>query len=233
MNVVRSIASALFLLFVTTLATPAMAQEDGEKAGIHYIMFKMDEELMSDISISVNDRNFLNGYSESPVFPMSLVDSVKEYLEYITEEVIGVPTECVYKVNKKGKEVTSLGMNGELEGMPVALLKGARTRHSELDYFVRIDVNITGQGGRWTINPTDVRFKLKPTVTLKITQFDLEGKVMFSEKLKVKEFGRLRSREVTSGDSRVSVRKSAILYPEDIYEMMMVVGGQYIETYKR
>ena len=232
MNTIQSIASALLLLMVT-LATPAMAQEDVEKAGIHYIIFKMDEELMSDISISVNDRSFLNGYSESPVFPMSLVDSVKDYLEYITEEVIGVPAECVYKVNKKGKEVTSLGMNGELEGMPVALLKGARTRHSDLDYLVRIDVNITGRGGKWTINPKDVRFKLKPTITLKITQFDSEGKVLFSEKLKVKEFGRLRTREVTSGDGRVTVRKSEILYPEDIYEMLLVAGSQYLETYKR
>lgn len=233
MNIIQSIASVLLLLFVTMFATPVMAQEDGEKAGIHYIMFKMDEELMSDISISVNDRSFLNGYSESPVFPMSLVDSVKDYLEYVAEEVLGVPTECVYKVNNKGKEVTSHGMNGELEGMPVALLKAARNRHTDLDYFVRIDVNITGRGGKWTINPKDVRFKLKPTVTLKITQFDSEGKVMFSEKLKVKEFGKLRTREVTSGDGRVTVRKSEILYPEDIYEMLLVVGGQYIETYKR
>ena len=102
MNTIQSIASALLLLFATILATPVMAQEDGEKAGIHYIMFKMDEELMSDISISVNDRSFLNGYSESPVFPMSLVDSVKDYLEHVAEEVLGVPAECVYKVNKKG-----------------------------------------------------------------------------------------------------------------------------------
>ena len=233
MNTIQYIVSALLLLFVMMSTTPAMAQEDGEEAGIHYIMFKMDEELMSDISISVNDRNFLNGYSESPVFPMSLIDSVKEYLEYVTEEVIGVPTECVYKVNRRGKEVTSLGMNGELEGMPVDLLKAARNRHIDLDYFVRIDVNITGRGGKWTINPKDVRFKLKPTITLKITQFDSEGKVMFSEKLKVKEFGRLRTREVTSRDGRVTVRKSEILYPEDVYEMLLVVGGQYIEAYKR
>ena len=233
MNTIQYIVSALLLLFVMMSATPAMAQEDGEEAGIHYIMFKMDEELMSDISISVNDRNFLNGYSESPIFPMSLIDSVKEYLEYVTEEVIGVPTECVYKVNRRGKEVTSLGMNGELEGMPVDLLKAARKRHSDLDYFVRIDVNITGRGGKWTINPKDVRFKLKPTITLKITQFDSEGKVMFSDKLKVKEFGRLRTREVTSRDGRVTVRKSEILYPEDVYEMLLVVGGQYIEAYKR
>ena len=233
MNTIQYIVSALLLLFVMMSATPAMAQEDGEEAGIHYIMFKMDEELMSDISISVNDRNFLNGYSESPVFPMSLIDSVKEYLEYVTEEVIGVPTECVYKVNRRGKEVTSLGMNGELEGMPVDLLKAARNRHSDLDYFVRIDVNITGRGGKWTINPKDVRFKLKPTITLKITQFDSEGKVMFSDKLKVKEFGRLRTREVTSRDGQVTVRKSEILYPEDVYEMLLVVGGQYIEAYKR
>ena len=41
----QSIASVLLLLFVTMFAT-VMAQEDGEKAGIHYIMFKMDEELM-------------------------------------------------------------------------------------------------------------------------------------------------------------------------------------------
>ena len=56
---------------------------------------------------------------------------------------------------------------------------------------------------------------------------------MFSEKLKVKEFGRLRTREVTSRDGRVTVRKSEILYPEDVYEMLLVVGGQYIEAYKR
>ena len=62
MNTIQPIATALLLLFATILVTPVMAQEDGEKTGIHYIMFKMDEELMSDISISVNDRNFLNGY---------------------------------------------------------------------------------------------------------------------------------------------------------------------------
>ena len=68
MNGIQSIASALLLLFVTMFATPVMAQEDGEKAGIHYIMFKMDEELMSDISISVNDRSFLKPLLFPPKF---------------------------------------------------------------------------------------------------------------------------------------------------------------------
>ena len=49
MNGIQSIASALLLLFVTMFASPVMAQEDGEKAGIHYVMFKMDEELMSAV----------------------------------------------------------------------------------------------------------------------------------------------------------------------------------------
>ena len=116
--------------------------------------------------------------------------------------------------------------------MPVDLLKSARKQHKDLDYFIRINISITGRGGSWTVNPRDVKFKLRPTVTMRLTQYDKAGKTLFSERLKVKEFGKLKSRKITSSDDRVTVRKSEILYPEDVYEMLLAVTREFIINYQ-
>ena len=222
----------IVLAIILTYSQATFAQNESDKAGIFFISFNMDEDLMNDITVTVNDRAFLNSFSEAPIFPEAIIDSIKILFEDVTEKVLGTPSSCVYKTNKKGKQVVTLGMNGDLEGMPVDLLKSARKQHKDLDYFVRININITGRGGSWTVNPRDVKFKLRPTVTMRMTQYDKAGKTLFSERLKVKEFGKLKSRKITSSDDRISVRKSEILYPEDVYEMLLAVTREFIINYQ-
>lgn len=196
-------------------------------AGIFYISFRMDEELMNDLTVSFNERKFLSGYSEKPVFPEELIDSVRMNIERTVSAMIDAEAKCIYKQNKKGNDITTLGMNGELEAMPVDTRKNAMNNH-ERNYYVRVDVNITGRGGMAITLPDGKRSRLKPAISLTITAFDEVGNKFYDKTTKLKEFGVLKSKEETSSDGSVTVRKAEILYPEDVYQMLVQVSTAFI-----
>lgn len=219
----KNLSIILFSL-VTLISAQIYAQSS---AGIFYISFRMDEELMNDLSVSFNDRNFLSGYSEKPAFPESLIDSVKLSIESTVSEALKSKAACIYKLNKKGNNVTTLGMNGELEGMPVDTKKNAM-KMNEKNYYVRVDINVTGKGGVSVTLPDGKRSKLKPAISLNISAFDELGNKVYDEKSKLSEFGVLKAREDSSADGSVTVRKAEILYPEDIYQMLNQVSAQFL-----
>ncbi len=212
------------LLFALIFVVNVSAQTT---ASIFYISFRMDEELTNDLSISFNDRKFLSGYSEKPIFPEALIDSVKLTIEQTVSEILKAEARCVYKQNKKGENITTIGMGGELEGMPVDTKKNAMNSH-ESNYYVRVDVNVMGRGGMAVTLPDGKRSRLKPVISLTITAFDELGNKFYDETTKLKEFGTLKSKEETSSDGSVTVRKAEILFPEDIYAMLEMVSSSFI-----
>ena len=219
----KKIALLFIALFTVGLS---FSQDD---ASIFYISFRMDEDLTNDLEVSFNERQFMSGYSEKPVFPENLIDSVKLIIERAVSSGLNAKAVCIYKLNKKGEPISTLGMGGELEGMPVNTKKKAILQ-SESAYYVRVDVNIIGRGGVSVGLPDGKRSRLKPAITFSVSAFDKNGKNVFKKSIKVKEFGVLKSKEVTSTDGSVSVRKAEILYPEDIIAMLRIATHEFLQV---
>lgn len=211
------------LLFIASFAILSSLNvsfaQDEKTAGIYYISFRMDEELVNEIEVSYNERKVLTGYSEKTAFPQALIDSIKISIEDAVSTVLTSDVSCVYKLNRKGDTITTLGMGGELENMPVDKKKSAMELH-DVDQYVRVDINYQATGGTKIDLPDGKRSKVKPMLTFSVKAFDKEGNKTFDESVKLKEFAPLHSIERTTADGEITTRKSEVLYPEDIYQML-------------
>jgi len=214
-----------FILFLSffILTNLALSQQKG---GIYYISFRLDELLTNDVKVTFNDNKFFSSYSEAPIFPEGLVDSIKIAIEDKMSEKLNANVNCIYSKNKNGKTITTIGLAGELEGMPVNS-KSAAIKSNERDIYIRFDVNITSSGGYTITLANNSKSKYRPKLSIRAVAFDSSGKKIFSAKKTTKDFGKLRSKERTSADGSVTVRKAQILYPEDIYLMFTQALGQF------
>lgn len=233
--------SWLFLLSSFCLFSGSQLAAQSDSAAIYKIAFRMDRDLVSTVQISANHRSFLNGYSSSPTFPEDLIDSVRTYVVHMVEEVTGHDSKIVYKRNKEGEPLTTIGIGPtlgsgdlsiQLEGMPVAGRKATRKRNPSIQYFVEVNIDAYASGGvSWSFLDTRKHMRYKPKIKIEIKEYDSKGKKVFSEKLTIKDFQGMRAREITTKDGKFSVRKGDVLYPEDIYEMFLVAGGRFIEKH--
>ena len=213
------------VIFLMTLIFPLFLSAQ-KSAGIYYISFRLDELLTNDVKVTFNDRKFFSAYSESPIFPEELVDSIKVAIERKMSEKLDAKVICVYRMNKNNKAITTNGLAGELEGMPVNS-KGAALKSNEKEIYVRFNVIIKSSGGLTVTLGNNSRSKYKPMVFMQAAAYDAGGKKIFAQKKSVKDFGKLRSIENTSADGSVTVRKSEILYPEDIYQIFLISLSQF------
>ena len=123
----------------------ANGRANEKTTGIFQIYVSISEELTTEFKAKNNNRTVLNGYSESAIFPDNLLDSVRTITEVLLSEKLDSKAECTYKTNKKGKNVTTVGANNELEGMPINTFKNALTQ-SEFDQYVKVSVQYEGNG---------------------------------------------------------------------------------------
>ncbi len=212
---IKTLLSALLLIAFAASAGTALAQEAaaGPRAGIYWIYVHMAPALTTEYSAEVTDRKVMNRYSESAIFPDALLDSVRVTAETLCSAKLGMPVECIYKLNKKGAPITTVGANNELEGMPVNTLKGAMAG-ATYDRYVRIDV-IMNTGGRAIRLGPDKFSRIKPIVTATIRVADAQGNEVFKNKVTLKDLSALRSVERTRGN--VIRTHSETLGPEDIF----------------
>lgn len=192
-----------------------------ETAGIYYISFRIDDELRNELEATHKERKFFSSYSEQAHFPEELINEMKDSIEASISKVLNADASCIYSLNRKGDTIYTLGMNGELEGMPVQRKGKAMNTHSR-DIYVRVDVSIVSNGGISVELPNGTRSRLKPMITYMVTAFDGQGKRFFREKVKLKDFGVLKSVERDSGNGNWRIKESDVLHPEDIYQMFLM-----------
>ena len=210
----KVLATALLLLPLLHGATEARAQDPATPgAGIYWLYVHMAPELTTEYSVEVTDRKVLSGYSESAIFPDALLDSVRATAEALCAAKLGMPVDCIYKLNKKGEPITTVGANNELEGMPTNTFKGAVASAARQRY-IRIDV-MMNTGGKAIVLGPDTYSRIKPIVTATITVSDADGKEVFKHKVTLKDLSELRSVARTRGNRIVTT--SETLGPEDIY----------------
>ena len=210
----KVLATALLLLTLGHDAMEARAQDPAtQDAGIYWLYVHMAPELTTEYAVEVTDRKVLSGYSESAIFPDALLDSVRVTAEALCAAKLGMKVDCIYKLNKKGERITTVGANNELERMPSNTFKGAvasAARHR----YIRIDVMMS-TGGKAIVLGPDTYSKIKPIVTATIKVDDAAGNEVFKNKVTLKDLSDLRSVERTRGN--LVVTRSETLGPEDIF----------------
>jgi hypothetical protein len=210
-----------FILTISLGIGISFGQGDKKSTGIYNLYINISEELTTEFKATDNSRNFLNGYSESAIFPDNLLDSVRTITEVMLSEKLDSKVSCTYKTNKKGKKISTVGANNELEGMPTNTFKNALTQ-SKFEQYAKVSVSYT-TGGTSIDFGFSKRSKVKPKVSITIVVFDRDKNEVWKGKANIKDFGKLRQVSRTRGD--VTVKKSETLTPEDIfmmYEMVLI-----------
>lgn len=215
--------------FLLTLTLFISIISFGQKeAGIFYISFQVDEDLRNELEASHKERNFLSGYSERPHFPEELIDEMKDTIAHSVGKVLSADAECIYKKNRKGDTVYTIGLGDELEGMPVDRKKKA-IEASPKDVYVRVDIYIRSSGGVSVGLPNGTKSRLKPMIKYVLKAYNKDGKKIYKEKVKVKDFGVLKSTERDSNNGQWRVKESEILHPEDVYSMLLKAIDKFEE----
>jgi hypothetical protein len=193
-------------------------------AGIYKIRFIIDQDLTNEVRIKVAGETTPDRFNVTRTFPNNLIDSIHNVITKTVAKQLSANALIFYKKNRKGQEIKSYGSSTSLEGMPRNRLKKA-ILVEEKDYYVRVRINYSARGGIGTSFLGTTVTNIRPVVTIKIVAFNVEKKRVYSKKVRVKDFSRLRAVENTIGS--VSVRRSEVISPVEIYQMLQRTLEEY------
>jgi hypothetical protein len=193
-------------------------------AGIYKIRFIIDQDLTNEVRIKVAGETTPDRFNVTRTFPNNLIDSIHNVITKTVAKQLSANALIFYKKNRKGQDIKSYGSSTSLEGMPRNRLKKAILAE-EKDYYVRVRINYSARGGIGTSFLGTTVTNIRPVVTIKIVAFNVEKKRVYSKKVRVKDFSRLRAVENTIGS--VSVRRSEVISPIEIYQMLQRTVEEY------
>jgi hypothetical protein len=193
-------------------------------AGIYKIRFIIDQDLTNEVRIKVAGETTPDRFNLTRTFPNNLIDSIHNVITKTVAKQLSANALIFYKKNRKGQDIKSYGSSTSLEGMPRNRLKKA-ILVEEKDYYVRVRINYSARGGIGTSFLGTTVTNIRPVVTIKIVAFNVEKKRVYSKKVRVKDFSRLRAVENTIGS--VSVRRSEVISPVEIYQMLQRTLEEY------
>jgi hypothetical protein len=193
-------------------------------AGIYKIRFIIDQDLTNEVRIKVAGETTPDRFNVTRTFPTNLIDSIHNVITKTVAKQLSANASIFYKKNRKGQDIKSYGSSTSLEGMPRNRLKKAILAE-EKDYYVRVKINYSARGGIGTSFLGTTVTNIRPVVTIKIVAFNVEKKRVYSKKVRVKDFSRLRAVENTIGS--VSVRRSEVISPVEIYQMLQRTVEEY------
>jgi len=193
-------------------------------AGIYKIRFVIDQDLTNEVRVRVAGETTSDRFNLLRTFPDNLIDSINTVITKAVAKQLSANTTIFYKKNRRGQDVKTFGSSTTLEGMPRNRLKKA-VLAEEKDYYARVRVNYSARGGVGTTFLGTTVTNIRPVVTMKIVAFDVEKKRVYSKKVRVRDFSRLRAVENTIGS--VSIRRSEVLSPMEIYLMLTRTVEEY------
>lgn len=220
---IKGILVTLFSIIVSI----GFAQKE---AGIFYISMHIDEDLEKELELTHKERNFLSGYSSSPHFPGSLIEKMRDSIAESVGKVLNADAECIYSTNRKGDTVYTIGLGDELEGMPVERKNKAIKTHDK-DVYVRLNIYVKSSGGVSVGLPNGTHSRLKPMIKYILVAYDKDGGKIYKEKVKLKDFGTLKSIEKDSKNEKWRVKESEVLQPEDVYSMLLKAIEKFEKEY--
>ncbi len=205
-------------LFIIALLFAAAATS-AQSGAIYQFSFNIDPLLTEYLKVEDKSRNWLPEYSESETMPNQLIDSIKIKTEEAFAKKLNMPVKLCYHKNKKGKEISSVGDFGNLEGLPTNTFNGAINDCPQNSHYIYLGVQIYSSGGS-SITMVSTKTKLKPRLQITIKVVDENKNEIWKKSIAVNDFSKIRSQ--TWYHNSVEVTKSEVLSPYDIYTMYLM-----------
>jgi hypothetical protein len=205
-----------FLLLVVqcVLIFQSFAQSS---AGIYSIRFSVDRRLVNPVQITsggnINQQGGLNRIRLSD----ANIDSIKAIVTRTVSAELNANSECVFRKNRKGRDIRTFDGGNVVRGMPVSSKKQA-IHNFDKDYYVLVRVSYSISSGLSLVNPILGTSRYRPLVFIQITAFNSEKKRVYSKNVSVRDFDKLQSFQYTVNG--VTVRNAEILQPQQIMEML-------------
>jgi hypothetical protein len=210
-----------YLILGSSISINLFAQNT---AGIYKTRFSIDQDLTNEVRVKVAGETTPDRFNLTRTFPANLIDSINSVITKVVAKQLSANASIFYKKNRKGQDIKSFGSSTSLQGMPRNRLKKAILAE-EKDYYVRVRINYSARGGIGTSFLGTTVSNVRPVVTMKIVAFNVEKKRVYSKKVRVRDFSRLRAVESTIGS--VSIRRSEVLLPMEIYRMLERTVEEY------
>jgi hypothetical protein len=148
---------------LTSTTNSVSSQKDDKTSAALY-------DLSVNVSSELTTQGSIGAISWSSNIPVEQIERMKKFAESKCSEKVDAETRCIYKLNKKGEELSTLG-NGNIAGMPVNSFKNA-VQNNEEDLFVSIQIHITNDGK--PIKVGKKKSKIQPKASGLIRVFDRE-----------------------------------------------------------
>ncbi|PHR22267.1 MAG: hypothetical protein COA38_18260 [Fluviicola sp.] len=155
-----------------TTTNELLDEKEKKEAAIYAVNIKIAPELTTEGS--------LGSVSWSKSLSEEQINSIIKMFETKCAEKFNANTVCIYKKNKKGKELKSIGGSGRLSGMPVNTFKKAALDNKK-DLFIKIDIYITNDGKPVMVG--NKKSVIKPRVVAYIKVFDKDKNEIYSHKI--------------------------------------------------
>lgn len=198
-------------IIILLLPTITTISAQNKSAGIYKLDINFDSEFIEDYFANVK-KGSNKGFSISILLPDTLIESIKALAEDLCKKKLKADVECIYKKNKKGETVTTIGW-GHVEGMPTDSYKGA-VSGSNLDYYINIDILIQ-TGGESVFLGRGYYSKLEPWAIASVKVYDRGKNEVSENKVSIKDFSAIKSEMIAKGGFAETY--SEVLGPIELY----------------
>jgi|LakMenEpi03Aug12_release.lakeMendotaPanAssembly.Ray.scaffolds.fasta_scaffold388172_2 hypothetical protein len=215
------------LIFQIVLIFQSFAQSS---AGIYSIRFYIDRRLVNPVQISSGGNNIQQSGLNRVRLSDANIDSIKAVVTRTVSAELNTNSECVYRKNKRGRDIKSYDGGNVVRGMPLSSKRQA-IHEFDKDYYVHVRISYSIATGISLGNALLGSSRYRPIVYIVITAFNAEKKKVYSKTVSVRDFEKLQSFQYTVNG--VTVRNAEVLQPQQIFEMLVKSLQELIARGKR
>ncbi len=151
----------LLLFFLIFCGNLLIAQS----GSVYFFYFNVDPELTDYFKTEDKAKTWFSGWSESEVMPQQLIDSITQKTEERFAEQLAMPVKCCYRKNKKGENIGSVGVFGDLEGLPDNTFNRSKEVCPTSTRYISLSVQLYSSGGT-SVTMVNKKSKLKPKLQI-------------------------------------------------------------------
>lgn len=205
----------LLLALQSVLIFQSFAQNS---AGIYAIRFYVDRRLVNPVQITTNGNSIQQGGLNRVRLSDANIDSIKAVITRTVSAELNANAECVYRKNRRGRDIKSYDGGNSVRGMPVSTRRQA-IHDFDKDFYVQVRVSYSIASGVQLVNPILGTSRYRPVVFIQIMAFNAEKKRVYTKNVSVRDFEKLQSFQYTVNG--VTVRNAEVLQPNQIQEMLV------------
>jgi hypothetical protein len=199
-------------------------------AGIYSIRFYVDRRLVNPVQVTTNGSALQQGALNRVRLSDENIDSIKAVITRTVSSELNTKSECVYRKNKRGRDIKTFDGGNVVRGMPLSSKRQA-IHEFDKDYYVQVRVSYSIASGVNLVNPILGTSRYRPLVYIQIIAFNAEKKRVYTKNVSVRDFDKLQSFQYTVNG--VTVRNAEVLQPQQIYEMLVRSLQELIARGKR